>query len=69
MTRGERVIAFIHRYCVVPEGKLVGKPLRLEEFQQRFINGGLNSLSVKPDKRLEPGGRYRVRITGANYLF
>lgn len=37
MTRGERVIAFIHRYCVVPEGKLVGKPLRLESFQQRFI--------------------------------
>lgn len=37
MTRGERVIAFIHRFCLVPEGKLVGKPLRLEEFQQRFI--------------------------------
>lgn len=37
MTRGERVIAFIHRYCMVPEGKLVGKPIRLEEFQQRFI--------------------------------
>ncbi|MBW6531917.1 terminase large subunit [Sphingomonas sp. RRHST34] len=37
MTRGERVIAFIHRYCLVPEGKLVGKPMRLEQFQQRFI--------------------------------
>ena len=37
MTRGERVIAFIHRFCMVPEGKLVGKPIRLEEFQQRFI--------------------------------
>lgn len=37
MTRGERVIAFIHRYCLVPEGKLVGKPIKLEEFQQRFI--------------------------------
>lgn len=37
MTRGERVIAFIHRYCLVPEGKLVGKPMRLEDFQQRFI--------------------------------
>ncbi len=37
MTRGERVIAFIHRYCLVPEGKLVGKPLRLEPFQQKFI--------------------------------
>lgn len=37
MTRGEKVIAFIHRFCVVPEGKLVGQPLRLDEFQQRFV--------------------------------
>lgn len=37
MTRGERVIAFIERYCLVPEGKLVGKPVRLEEFQKKFI--------------------------------
>lgn len=37
MTRGERVIAFIHKFCVVPEGKLVGQPLRLDEFQQRFV--------------------------------
>lgn len=37
MTRGQRVIAFIERYCVVPEGKLVGKPLRLDQFQKDFI--------------------------------
>lgn len=37
MTRGERVIAFIHKYCRVPEGKHVGKPLVLMEFQKRFI--------------------------------
>ena len=37
MTRGERVIAFIHRYIKVPEGKHVGKPLVLMEFQKRFI--------------------------------
>src|SRR5690606_40992045 len=37
MTRGERVIAFIHRYCKVPEGKDVGKPLRLMPFQCDFI--------------------------------
>ena len=37
MTRGEKVIAFIHRYCKVPEGDLIGKPIRLLEFQQRFI--------------------------------
>lgn len=37
MTRGERVIAFIESYCVVPEGDFVGKPVILEDFQKRFI--------------------------------
>lgn len=37
LTRGERVCEFISRYCRVPEGKHVGKPLRLMEFQRRFI--------------------------------
>lgn len=36
-TRGERVIAFIERYCRIPEGAGVGKPLVLEPFQKRFI--------------------------------
>lgn len=36
-TRGERVIAFIERYCFVPEGNLLGKPVRLLDFQKRFI--------------------------------
>jgi phage terminase large subunit-like protein len=37
MTRGERVIAFIERYCRVPEGKHVGKPLKLIGFQRKFV--------------------------------
>lgn len=37
MTRGEKVCAFIERYCVVPEGKLVGKPIKLMKFQRKFI--------------------------------
>lgn len=37
LTRGEKVIAFIERYCLVPEGKHIGKPLRLEPFQKKFI--------------------------------
>lgn len=37
MTRGEKVIAFIHRYCRVPEGTLLGQPVRLLDFQQQFI--------------------------------
>ncbi|MBD2785511.1 terminase large subunit [Xenorhabdus sp. DI] len=37
MTRGERVIAFIERFCIVPEGELIGQPMRLDDFQKRFI--------------------------------
>jgi phage terminase large subunit-like protein len=37
MTRGDRVVEFIHRYCIVPEGKLMGQPLRLMPFQEKFI--------------------------------
>lgn len=36
-TRGERVCRFIESYCVVPEGKLVGKPVKLAAFQKKFI--------------------------------
>lgn len=36
-TRGERVIRFIHKYCRVPEGKLVGRPMVLDWFQKVFI--------------------------------
>ena len=37
MTRAERVIAFIERHCVTPEGAHVGKPLLLADFQKEFI--------------------------------
>lgn len=37
LTRAERVIEFIHRYVRIPEGKLVGKPIQLMDFQQKFI--------------------------------
>ena len=37
MTRADRVIAFIERYCLVPEGNLIGKPVRLLDFQKKFI--------------------------------
>lgn len=37
MTRGERVCAFIERYCKAPEGSHVGKPIQLEPFQRDFI--------------------------------
>lgn len=37
MTTGERVIQFIEKYLVIPEGDHVGKPVRLEPFQKEFI--------------------------------
>jgi phage terminase large subunit-like protein len=37
MTRGEKVCAFIERYCLIPEGKLVNKPFKLMQFQRKFI--------------------------------
>ena len=37
LTTGEKVIRFIEESCVVPEGDLVGQPVRLLPFQKRFI--------------------------------
>ena len=37
MTRGEKVIAFIQKFCPVPEGSHVGKPIVLDEFQKKFL--------------------------------
>lgn len=46
MTRGEKVIAFIEKYCRSPEGQHVGKPIVLEDFQKDFI------LSVYDNKHI-----------------
>ena len=37
LTRGERVIAFIERYCIVAEGDLIGQPIKMQPFQRDFI--------------------------------
>lgn len=36
-SRAERVIAFIQRHCLTPDGEHVGKPMVLADFQKRFI--------------------------------
>lgn len=36
-TRGQKVCAFIEAFCPVPEGKMVGQPLKLMKFQRKFI--------------------------------
>ena len=35
--KADLVIRFIHKFCRVPEGDLVGKPLKLLPFQEKFI--------------------------------
>lgn len=37
MSRAARVIEFIQRYCLVPDGAQVGQPLVLDQFQKDFI--------------------------------
>lgn len=37
MTRGQAVCKFIEAHCVVPEGVLVGQPVKLDRFQRKFI--------------------------------
>lgn len=36
LTRGQKVCAFIERYCLAPEGDQIGKPMKLEPFQRKF---------------------------------
>lgn len=37
MSRAARVIAFIEKHCLTPDGAHVGKPMVLAEFQRQFI--------------------------------
>ena len=36
-TRGEKVCQFIERYCLIPEGSKVGQPIKLLDFQRKFV--------------------------------
>ena len=37
MTSGEKSCQFIERYCLIPEGNKVGQPLKLLDFQRKFV--------------------------------
>jgi phage terminase large subunit-like protein len=37
MTRAEEAMGFAERHLIVPEGKLVGQPIRLAHFQEQFF--------------------------------
>ena len=37
MTRGEKIVAFIETFCLIPEAAKVGQPIKLMDFQKKFI--------------------------------
>lgn len=37
LSRGEKVVAFVEKYCLAPEGDHIGKPIKLEPFQRKFV--------------------------------
>lgn len=43
LNRGEKVCAFIEKYCIVPEGDLMGHPMVLEPFQRKFLLAVFNN--------------------------
>jgi phage terminase large subunit-like protein len=46
LTRAERAMRFIETYCRVPEGALVGQPIRLAIFQEDFFYAVLDNPSI-----------------------
>jgi phage terminase large subunit-like protein len=58
MSIANKVIAFVEGFCVIPEGNLVGQPMKLAPFQKKFIkdvyrkgvNRGYLSLARKNGK-------------------
>jgi phage terminase large subunit-like protein len=39
LTRGDRNVAWVEKHCRIPEGKFVGQPVRLADFQKEVIKG------------------------------
>jgi phage terminase large subunit-like protein len=65
MTRGDRNIAWIEQHCRIPEGKFVGKPVRLCGFQKDVIRGIYDS----PTRRaIISFGRKNAKTTLSAFL-
>jgi len=73
-TRAEKVIRFIEKYCPVPEGAKVGQPIRLEDFQKKFIydvydnpfktRRGILSMARKNGKTATTAGLALAHVVG-----
>lgn len=51
----ERIIKFAEKYCIVPDGMLVGKPIKLDEFQRKFIRDCFR-VNVRTQRRIAKTG-------------
>lgn len=73
-SRGDKVIRFIERFCPVPEGRLVGHPIRLDDFQKKFIfdvydnpyktRRGILSMARKNGKTATTAGLALAHVVG-----
>jgi phage terminase large subunit-like protein len=57
------VIAFIERTCRVPEGHLVGQPLKLADFQVDFIKGVYDNPTGPTRRAILSTGRKNSKTT------
>lgn len=65
LTRGERNIAWVESLCRIPEGKFVGQPVRLADFQKDVIRGIYDS----PTRRaIVSFGRKNAKTTLSAFL-
>jgi phage terminase large subunit-like protein len=65
MTRGERNIKWIESHCCIPEGKLVGQPVRLRGFQKKVI---CDIYDTPTRRAIISFGRKNAKTTKAAFL-
>jgi len=67
VTRGERNVAWIEATCRIPEGKFVGQPVRLREWQRKILLGVYDA-DVPVRRALMSFGRKNAKTTLAALL-
>lgn len=67
LSRAERNIAWIERHCRIPEGKDVGKPVKLREFQKEIIRG-IYDAPVRLRRAIISFGRKNAKTTISAFL-
>jgi hypothetical protein len=60
-TRAERNIAWIEEYCRVPEGRMVGQPVKLRPWQRDIIRGIYGDAPVQKDGSAK--GEWEARLS------